>query len=422
MRGGAALRRPILATMTTTEQGTPATRPQWSRLDLTDPAQAEEAFAISQQIAPRVSLGSRSLDLDWRTGGGSDRTSVHVYSWRQSGEVLGFAVFSRRERPLKFQLGELPLGRARLARFWHLGEPYLSADLSDDQKVEACRLLAGAALASLRRRECLFFEGLPTGSALHSALSDRSRLPPAVMRQLGKGYDHQFIRMPASYQEYLAQLGSRSRQSVLYSQRRLSKEVNGDLKCRCFESEEDVDTFVKDGGAVSRKTYQWNLLGLGLRDTPELRASLTHAARRGTLRSFILYCAGRPVAFMLGHQHGDCYYYDDVGYDPDYAKHSVGSVLQIQVLEYLYSRPDTPRYFDFSTGYGQHKGRFGNFARSELDMLVMPPTLENRMLLGAYAATDRFSTWTASMLDRFGIKDRLKRLIRRQSQRGAQAQ
>jgi hypothetical protein len=341
---------------------------------------------------------------------------------RQGSGIAGFAVFSRRERPLKFRLGEVSLGEARLGRYWHLGDPYLAPDLDENAARQACFGLVRTALANVRRRECLYFEGLPTAGPLFAVLHSQGAGAASLTRQIGKGYEHQFIDMPGTYADYIAKLGSRSRQSVLYSQRRLTKDMNGDLQCRCFESEADVAQFVADAQTVSRKTYQWNLLGLGLRDAEGLAASLRHAARTSTFRCFILYCAGKPAAFMLGQQHPGCYYYDDVGFDPDFTKHSVGSVLQIMVLEQLLGRPDRPRYFDFSTGYGEHKGRFGNLSRSEADLLVMPATVGNRLLLGAYGANERFGELAVRALDRAGVKDKLKKLIRRRSQRSAEPQ
>src|SRR3954452_13478221 len=41
------------------------------------------------------------------------------------------------------------------------------------------------------------------------------------------------------------------------------------------------------------------------------------------------------------------FYYIDVGYDPKWAKFSIGSVLQWEVMEDLYRKGNTPTIFDF---------------------------------------------------------------------------
>jgi len=392
----------------------------WRRLDATRAADLEVATRLSRRATAEVDSGARGLDLDWRRGPDGALGSLRVYALGDAGGPCGLAVFSVARKPLRFSIGEVGVYRASLTRLWHVGEPYLSAELDGERARAACQDLLVACLRDLGTSECLFLEGLPVDGPMRAALAagagGGSR---ALCLELGQPFAHQLIRMPPSFAEYLQQLGSRSRQSVLYSQRRLRKDMEGQVRCECFETCESIDRFVRDAQAVSRKTYQWNLLGLGLRDTPALRAGLTATAKAGWLRSFILYCRDTPVAFMLGYQHGSCYYYDDVGYDPDYSKSSVGSVLQIEVLEYLYGRSDRPAVFDFSTGYGEHKGRFGNAERQEQNLLVFPATVRNRLLIRAYRACEAVSHAGVAVLDRLGLKARLKQLIRRASARGA---
>lgn len=393
----------------------------WSLLDLATESARAEALRLSQEAAADATIGARALDLAWRLSNAEVR-DISAYVLRDEGQPRGIALFTRRNRPLKFLLGEVAIGQAAFQRQWHVGEPYLSPQLRPEAASLAARELLQACLRKLGRRECLFFEGLPLDGALYSAIREaRSQGARALTIELGAPYEHQFIRMPESFQEYIAQLGSRSRQSVQYSQRRLARDMDGQVRCECFETVESVERFVADAQAISKKTYQWSLLGLGLRDANGLRASLTAAARQGWMRSFILYCRDEPVAFMLGEHQAGCYYYDDVGYDPDFGKWSVGSVLQMYVLEHLYNQADKPRCFDFSTGYGEHKGRFGNYSRREASLLVMPASMENRALGAAYRASARVSAAAVDLLKRAGVKDRLKRLIRHRSSRKSEA-
>ena len=103
----------------------------------------------------------------------------------------------------------------------------------------------------------------------------------------------------------------------------------------------------------------------------------------------------------------------DVGYDPEWAKFSVGSVLQREVIEDLYRRDNTPSVFDFSTGDGSHKSRFGKEAREEVNILLLPATLGNRMLVAAWRGVNTVSDTAVRSLDRLGVKQSLKKAIRR---------
>jgi hypothetical protein len=235
-----------------------------------------------------------------------------------------------------------------------------------------------------------------------------------IVLHLGKPFEHYFIELPPTYEEYLRQLGSRSRQSVQYSERKLARDMENQVRLERFDRENSVPRFVADAMAISRKTYQWNLLGLGLRDADALAKELVLAARQGWLRSYILYCRNIPVAFMLGyHYRKAAYQYMDVGYDQDYAAWSVGTVLQLKVLQDLYGSPDQPRVFDFSTGEGPHKARFGNVSRREANVLLLPRTFRNRCIASAFTSTERLSVAAVQVLDQLGLKARLKKLIRR---------
>ena len=93
--------------------------------------------------------------------------------------------------------------------------------------------------------------------------------------------------------------------------------------------------FVSKAVAISRKTYQWHLLGLGLRKPEQLERTLTAMAARGWTRCYLLECGGVPTAFMIGYQYRGTYHYVDVGFDPDWEKFSVGTMLHLAVLREL---------------------------------------------------------------------------------------
>ena len=115
---------------------------------------------------------------------------------------------------------------------------------------------------------------------------------------------------------------------------------------------------------------------------------------------------------MIGYQYENCFFYIDVGYNPVWAKFSVGSVLQWEVMEDLYRRDDTPALFDFSTGYGPIKAVSERYWREEVNMLLLPTTLSNRVLAATWRSVDGVLDLTSRTLDNFGLKQSLKKAIR----------
>lgn len=331
-------------------------------------------------------------------------------------QVRGYAPFFRQSRPVRLQIGELRLASIPLTRLTLIGEPLL--DESDERAAfDSVVTLLRSLRTTIGPGEAVCFEGVPLDSPTYRAITSHEYVRESfLLVHLGKPFEHHCIKMPATLDEYLHQLSGRSRQNLLRAERNLSKDMEEKVRLERFSDASGVERFVADATRISRKTYQWNLLGLGLRDSEGLARQLAYEAERGLLRNYILYCRDDPVAFMIGAQEpGATYYYIDVGFDPDYAKWSVGSMLQLKVLRDLFASPGTPVLFDFSTGEGQHKARFGNFSRPEANVMLLPKTMRMRATSMAYASTERLSTAGATMLDRMGLKAKIKKFIRRSS-------
>lgn len=378
------------------------------RLDSSE-AVARASSTFDQEISDAVVLAPQQ-DMEWYLDGKQCDPSLYYCVYEDPDGNRAHCLLRRHYRPIKVSLGEFTVYRHPTFRFELWSSPLLAPiDAKEGERIVA--ELLDTLQRSMARNEVLSIEGLPTDSALFRLLSDAGR--KRLCLQLGKPFMHQFIVFPPTFDEYLQQLGKRSRKSVQYSQRRLSREFDTELfEC---DSSDLIDRFLTDAITVSKKTYQWNLLGLGLRNKADFTETLGHWARHADLCSFILYCDGTPTAFMLGYIYRSCYYYIDVGYDPDWAKYSVGSVLQLLVLERLYKMDTPPRSFDFSTGYGEHKGRFGNYQQEEVNILVLPSSVKNRLFLFLYRLIEGTSNVLVALLEKMGIKKKLKKFIRRSS-------
>jgi len=105
---------------------------------------------------------------------------------------------------------------------------------------------------------------------------------------------------------------------------------------------------------------------------------LTTLAIADSLRSYILYCDGDPVAFELGYQHRGQYIAENSAYDARYAAKSPGQVLQLLILEDLCDHR-TPTVYDFGFGDGQYKALFANHSYASANVLVPLPGLKARL-------------------------------------------
>jgi Acetyltransferase (GNAT) domain len=395
-----------------------ANAPFWRRLDaasLRDSGLQSRLQEIIDQADDRVlyhnpsSLGAKA-DL-------GDTSARHAHEFHigydADGRLVGYAPLTCGSKLLRFPIGELLLYRRRLVSLT------LVHDLVIDGGAEMRRALTARFLDDLAQRlrpqEGVFLEGVPIDSVLFELATNCGRGSRLLTLRLGDPFEHQFARLPPTFRDYEMQLGSHSRLNLRHRRKKLAQHVCGDLRTVRFSNPPDVDRFVADAQKISRTTYQWRLLGLGLRDAAALRATVGFAARQGWLRSYILYCGGEPAAFMLGYVYRRTYHYMDVGFDPAWTKWGVGSILQMEVIRDLIEieDPDRPDTFDFATGDGDHKARFGNASRREANLLLLKNCPRNALCAAAYALTTAADKHAGRWLQRLGIKAQVKRWFRR---------
>ena len=101
--------------------------------------------------------------------------------------------------------------------------------------------------------------------------------------------------------------------------------------------------------------------------------------------------------------------YAYLGYDPDWARLSVGTVLQMDALERLFAEARY-RWFDFTEGDGAHKEMFGTHAAACSSLVLLEPTLANRTLLGARDAFDASVSQAKALATRSGAISRIRAL------------
>jgi hypothetical protein len=220
------------------------------------------------------------------------------------------------------------------------------------------------------------------------------------------------INLPESFEEYLASLSSHLRKSMRYQIRRLEKELQYELVV--VDRVDEIDRFIRDGEAISRLTYQWNV-GQRLNNDDATRRRYNHRARNGSLRCYMVYIAGRPAAFARGELADDIYNFETPGFDPQYSKFSVGLVLLMWVIRDLIENTAC-KVFDFGVGGDEtgYKSRFGNVSVRcvllELGRWTHPYSLAIVILQQALTAAKNLVSW---LLGNNKIRTRLKKAMRK---------
>ncbi len=133
---------------------------------------------------------------------------------------------------------------------------------------------------------------------------------------------------------------------------------------------------------------------------------------KDNIRAFLLFAGGRAIAYLYLPVERDILVYAHLGYDPDFAELSPGTVLHVEAMRMLYDEGRF-RAFDFTEGDGAHKAQFGRASVACADVLILRPVLRNRAALAAMRGVDGLAAHARALLDRLGMRAKVKALIRR---------
>jgi CelD/BcsL family acetyltransferase involved in cellulose biosynthesis len=211
-------------------------------------------------------------------------------------------------------------------------------------------------------------------------------------------YTRYFADFAEGFDAYMANFSSKTRATLKRKLKRFAEVSGGKLDVRCYRTPDEVTAFADIAIPLSQKSYQHRLLDAGLPESEAARREMVALAAADRVRAFLLFCEGRPVAYLYLPVVGDILIYAYLGYDPKDAELSPGTVLQLEATRILAEEGHYTR-LDFTEGEGQHKRQFGTGGIACVDVLLFKSTLANRLLIaslkgfdGAVAQAKRLST------------------------------
>ncbi len=117
-------------------------------------------------------------------------------------------------------------------------------------------------------------------------------------------------------------------------------------------------------------------------------------------------------SFIIGYQYNHTFYYQEIGYDPEWSRFSVGTVLLMLVLEDLFNI-SRPEIIDFGAGDHEYKEYFSTDRFVETHVFLLRRRPSQLLASALHRACYVSSRKTATLLNQLGMKTRVKRLIRR---------
>lgn len=215
--------------------------------------------------------------------------------------------------------------------------------------------------------------------------ADLERSAPDMLPLVRQRYHRYYVDLTIGFEAWWERLSANTRQNLRRKAKKIAAECGGDLDVRRFKTPEQLDAFHDIARRISLRTYQEKLLGAGLPDTPEFLQGMSFEAAQGRVRAWLLYVAGEPAAYLYCPIQSDTVIYAYVGHDPAFNDLSPGAVLQLEALRDLFDE-DALTYFDFTEGEGQHKRQYATHGEPCCDLLLLRPSLTNRLTMTALGA------------------------------------
>lgn len=361
---------------------------------LTNRQLSEWKFIRSRCVAP-----DPATDPDWLRGYFQGQTdTLSVYMLYHYGVPSGVAVFIMRHWPLDCYLGDFRVLRLPMRRLRLVGMDWPENAIDYDEL-----------WVELESADCdtVFLEGVPVESflwdyALGADDSFRIYAP-------GELTPRPRIRIEGTFEDYLKRFSARHRHNL---RRRVSKfqQDHKGVRWQIYTTPEEVAPFLAHALEVSRMTYQWRLFHRGLADTEILRKRLEFAAGRGEFRSYILFAANQPVAFIAGWQHAGTYDHHEIGYDPAFKKYAPGTVLHMFMIEDLFAN-NPPRYLDFGA-YAKYKEELANEGHLEGKLFLFRRSPYTWLVEQAHRASLGITEGVGAVLERWNLKSRIRGMVR----------
>ena len=244
---------------------------------------------------------------------------------------------------------------------------------------------------------------------------------PAISRSenylfyMSSQYCHCYIDLGIGFEAYKQKFSAKTRSTINRKIRKYQDSCGGNILWKSYQSPEEIREFFQLARAVSKLTYQERLLNAGLPDTEEFIRDAEQLAAEQRLRAYLLFDGEKPVSYLYCPVHDEVLIYAYLGYDPAYMQLSVGTVLQWLALEALFAERRF-RYFDFTEGQSDHKRLFATHQQQCANVLILRKSLKNYLIVYSHRSLEIFSGWLGEILERFGLKAKIKRLLRFGSQ------
>jgi len=224
-------------------------------------------------------------------------------------------------------------------------------------------------------------------------------------------FNRYYIDLQQSFEEYTAKFSSKTRSTIKRKIKKFSTQCDGKMRWKSYRSVDEFNEFYRHARQVSSKSYQEKLLCSGLPDTEQFQKSMLNLAQNDQARGYLLFVGEKPVAYMYCPITDNILLYQHLGYDPEYIKSSVGTILHWFAFEEIFNEGKFT-YFDFTEGQSEHKRLYSTGSLACGNVYIFPKSVRSWFLARSHYTMNISSKTLGNLFDRIGLKAKLKKFIR----------
>jgi len=267
---------------------------------------------------------------------------LHVVALQGNGGLRGLAPLYRHEGPW---------GMSMLRQIGSGQSDYLDFLVRSDGAEKGYDDLIQAVLAS-SDSDLILLEQVPPNRL--AILRSRAKTTGSYLQVKERGHCY-IAELPPRWEDYLAGLGSNERYNIGRRSRTLEKQHGAAFR-RFDQPGDDLDRKMDDffDLMMNRLTMRGRVLAADEKISRGFHKSIAQRfAAKGWLNLCCLEKDGRMIAGLLSFEYGGTLFYYHSGFDPGWAKYSVGMVLMAKCIEEGIGRGI--RQFDFMRGRAAYK-------------------------------------------------------------------
>jgi hypothetical protein len=263
------------------------------------------------------------------------------------------------------------------------------------------RLFAAIA-ASDPHAGAIYLHSLPTSSFCWSYLQSSAWIREHFLLHVAAGpRPFHLLHVPPSFEDFVSRFKPKKRYNLARQVRVLRDHVGGDLRLQRIDAVAQVPAFA----AAARSVLRIAEARLGRLPAVAADASeadkLADVARRGLLRSYVLFAGATPCAVVLGYIWRHIFHYAEVAYHPHFSSFSPGTVLLYLMIGDLIAH-QRPHLVNFGIGDAAYKRAFTDVHLEDASVLLLRKGIANSLrrtghagFLALMRGARRLGSWPA---------------------------